>query len=218
MRLDLTAVNCYRLEFHVKIRTNGRGEASETFGIQGGLPKRAILCGLMLITFRKQCEIKNIGYGGNCRVCDHIHAFSINLKSITCGPKAHRLAHSDNPPQAARHEAIAREALARVEESEARERKHLRELGSTRQRVAELEATVTQLRAPALPRYRNQRVGGHRRSRRLLRRSPRRGGRRKSHVRPNPFARNRPARRESQRRSGDRRGGHADVESGTLIT
>ncbi len=54
--------------------------------------------------------------------------------------------------QAARHEAIAREALARVEESEARERKHLRELGSTRQRIAELEATVTQLRArPATP-------------------------------------------------------------------
>jgi hypothetical protein len=54
--------------------------------------------------------------------------------------------------QAARHEAIAREALARVEESEARERKYLRELGSARQRVVELEATVTQLRArPATP-------------------------------------------------------------------
>ena len=54
--------------------------------------------------------------------------------------------------QAARHEVIAREALARVEESEARERKHLRELGAARQRVAELEATVTQLRArPATP-------------------------------------------------------------------
>jgi Plasmid replication region DNA-binding N-term len=48
--------------------------------------------------------------------------------------------------QAARHEAIARDALARLEESEARARKHLRELGSLRQRVAELEATITQRR------------------------------------------------------------------------
>ena len=48
--------------------------------------------------------------------------------------------------QAARHEAIARDALARLEESEARARKHLRELGSMRQRVAELEATMTQRR------------------------------------------------------------------------
>lgn len=48
--------------------------------------------------------------------------------------------------QAARHEAITRDALARLEESEARERKHLRELENTRQRVAELEDTVTQLR------------------------------------------------------------------------
>ncbi len=54
--------------------------------------------------------------------------------------------------QAARHEAIAREALARVEASEARERKHLRDLGGARQRIAELEATVSQLRErPARP-------------------------------------------------------------------
>jgi hypothetical protein len=48
--------------------------------------------------------------------------------------------------QAARHEAIARSALARLEESEARERRHLRDLGSARQRVAELHAAMTQLR------------------------------------------------------------------------
>jgi DNA repair exonuclease SbcCD ATPase subunit len=60
--------------------------------------------------------------------------------------------------QAARHEAIARDALARLEASEARERKQLRELGSARERVAELEATVTQLNtrlaAVAAPRRR----------------------------------------------------------------
>jgi hypothetical protein len=48
--------------------------------------------------------------------------------------------------QAARHEAIARDALARLDESEARARKHLREFGSMRQRVAELEAMLTQRR------------------------------------------------------------------------
>jgi hypothetical protein len=54
--------------------------------------------------------------------------------------------------QGARHEAIARDGLVRLEESEARERKHLRELGSARQRISELEATVTQLRERPSPR------------------------------------------------------------------
>jgi hypothetical protein len=49
--------------------------------------------------------------------------------------------------QAARYEAMARDALARLDASEARERKQLRELGSARARVAELDATVTQLNA-----------------------------------------------------------------------
>jgi chromosome segregation ATPase len=48
--------------------------------------------------------------------------------------------------QAARHEAVARDALARLDASEARERRHLRDLGSARERLSELEATVTQLR------------------------------------------------------------------------
>jgi plasmid replication DNA-binding protein KfrA len=49
--------------------------------------------------------------------------------------------------QAARHEAIARDALARLEASEARERKHLRDLGNARGHIAELAATLGQLRA-----------------------------------------------------------------------
>ncbi len=51
--------------------------------------------------------------------------------------------------QAARHEAVAREALARLDASEARERRALREVGSARERRSELEATVTQLREQA---------------------------------------------------------------------
>ncbi|MGO9995948.1 MAG: hypothetical protein ACLPTF_26045 [Steroidobacteraceae bacterium] len=51
--------------------------------------------------------------------------------------------------QAARHEAVARDALARLEASEVRERRALRDLGSARERLSEQEATVTQLREQA---------------------------------------------------------------------
>ena len=46
--------------------------------------------------------------------------------------------------QAARHEAVARDALSRVREGELRQRKALTELGQCRQRVASLEATSAQ--------------------------------------------------------------------------
>jgi Plasmid replication region DNA-binding N-term len=52
------------------------------------------------------------------------------------------LAYGELRAQAARHEAIARDALARAQESDTRERRLLRELGSLRQRVSELEATL----------------------------------------------------------------------------
>jgi hypothetical protein len=51
--------------------------------------------------------------------------------------------------QAARHEAVAHDALARLDAAEARERRYLRELGSARERLSEWEATVTQLREQA---------------------------------------------------------------------
>jgi hypothetical protein len=55
------------------------------------------------------------------------------------------LAFGELRAQAARYEAMAHHALARVEETETRERKHLRDLGAARQRIAELEATIHQL-------------------------------------------------------------------------
>jgi hypothetical protein len=69
------------------------------------------------------------------------------------------LAFGELRAQAARYEAMAHHALARIEETEARERKHLRDLGAARQRMAELEATINQLRerpaaAPRSPRRR----------------------------------------------------------------
>lgn len=50
------------------------------------------------------------------------------------------LAYGELRAQAARHEAIARAALARAGSSESRERDLLREIGGLRQRVCELEA------------------------------------------------------------------------------
>jgi hypothetical protein len=52
--------------------------------------------------------------------------------------------------QSARHEAIARATLARIDELETRERKHLRDHGAAQQRIAELEATI-ELRKFASP-------------------------------------------------------------------
>ena len=52
------------------------------------------------------------------------------------------LAYGELRAQSARHEAIARDALARGRESDARERQLLRELGTLRQRVSELEADL----------------------------------------------------------------------------
>ena len=54
------------------------------------------------------------------------------------------LAYGELRAQAARHEAIARDALTRLQESEDRERRLHRELGSLRQRVTELEALLKQ--------------------------------------------------------------------------
>jgi hypothetical protein len=59
------------------------------------------------------------------------------------------LAFGELRAQAARYEAMAHNALTRADEAEVRERKHFRHLGSARQRIAELEATVSNLRERA---------------------------------------------------------------------
>ena len=60
------------------------------------------------------------------------------------------LSYGELRAQAARHEAIAKEALGRVREIEERERTALYQLGEAKQRIAELEATAEQ--ASARPR------------------------------------------------------------------
>jgi polyhydroxyalkanoate synthesis regulator phasin len=56
------------------------------------------------------------------------------------------IAYGELRARSARHEAIAREALGRVRDAEDRERKLLYQLGEAKQNVAELTATIEQLR------------------------------------------------------------------------
>jgi Plasmid replication region DNA-binding N-term len=58
------------------------------------------------------------------------------------------LAYGELRARAARYEVMAREALARGEASEARERNLLRDLGAAQQRIAELEAMAEQRAHP----------------------------------------------------------------------
>jgi hypothetical protein len=60
-------------------------------------------------------------------------------------------AYGELRAQAARHETIARQTLARAEHAEARVRELLRELGEAQQNMAQLAAGLKQRRAPAPP-------------------------------------------------------------------
>jgi len=77
---------------------------------------------------------------------EEAEALRQQMKSLRDQLERESMMYGELRAQAARHETIAREAIARLDESEARARKHLRELGSMRQRVAELEATLTHRR------------------------------------------------------------------------
>jgi hypothetical protein len=88
------------------------------------------------------------------RTASHVAARSEEAQSLRNQVSALRdqlqrdaLAYGELRAQSARHEAIAREALGRAREAEGRERDLLRELGDAQQRVAELIATIEQLRA-----------------------------------------------------------------------
>jgi Plasmid replication region DNA-binding N-term len=74
------------------------------------------------------------------------------LASLRAQLEKELLTHGELHTQATRHEVIAREALARAQASDARERTLLREVGALRQRVTELEATERYLRTTSRPR------------------------------------------------------------------
>jgi hypothetical protein len=102
--------------------------------------------------------------------------------------------------QSARHEAIARATLARIDELETRERKHLRDLGAAHQRIAELEATIEHHKSASPASSRR----GARRPARPPRTPARPRGKRVSRTTPirRKVAARRPPRAESRGRPG----------------
>lgn len=80
------------------------------------------------------------------RQSEEADALRQQIQSLRAQLERESILYGELRAQAARHEAIASDALARLEASEARERKQLRDLGSARQRIVELEAAVTHLR------------------------------------------------------------------------
>jgi hypothetical protein len=90
---------------------------------------------------------------------DELESLRGQLSALRDQLQRESLAFGELRAQAARYEAMAHHALARVEETDARERKHLRDLGGARQRIAELEATIREkdarpsaaLRSPRRP-------------------------------------------------------------------
>jgi hypothetical protein len=70
------------------------------------------------------------------------------LSSVRDQLQRESLAYGELRAQAARHEAIAREALSREQASASRERSLIREVGTLRQRIAELQALTEQNRRP----------------------------------------------------------------------
>ena len=61
------------------------------------------------------------------------------------------LAYGELRTLAARHEALAKDALAQLHQAQARERKWLRQLGEARQREAQLQADLQQYKKTAVP-------------------------------------------------------------------
>jgi hypothetical protein len=109
--------------------------------------------------------------------------------------------------QSARHEAIARATLARIDELETRERKHLRDLGAAQQRIAELEATIEHHKS-ASPAPARRRARHSARPSRALAKSRRKRVSRTTRVRRNTASQSRrskprgqPAKRKASKRT-----------------
>jgi Plasmid replication region DNA-binding N-term len=82
---------------------------------------------------------------------EEIQALRNQLTSLRDQLEKESLAHGASRAQATRYEVIAREALARAQASDSRERALLREVGSLRQRIAELEAAARYRRTTSRP-------------------------------------------------------------------
>ncbi len=77
---------------------------------------------------------------------EDVQGLRAQIASLRDQVQRESIAYGELRAQSARHEAIARESLGRVRETEDRERKLLHQLGEAQQRAAELAATIEQLR------------------------------------------------------------------------
>ena len=77
---------------------------------------------------------------------EEAHALRDQLTSLRDQLQRESLAYGELRAQAARYEAIARDALGRVREAEIRERELIHKLGTAQQRLAEFAATIQQFR------------------------------------------------------------------------
>ena len=73
---------------------------------------------------------------------EETYALRVQIASLRDQLERESLAYGELRAQAARHEAMSREALARAQDAETRERSQLRDIGTAKQRVAELEAAL----------------------------------------------------------------------------
>jgi hypothetical protein len=73
---------------------------------------------------------------------EETYALRVQIASLRDQLQRESLAYGELRAQAARHEAMSREALARAQEAEARERGQLRDIGTAMQKIAELEAAL----------------------------------------------------------------------------
>jgi len=92
---------------------------------------------------------------------EEVHGLRDQVTALRNQLERESLAYGELRAQAARHEALAREALSRAHAAEERQRDLARDLGSARQRIAELEAALEQ-RPPARGPPRKRRTAARR--------------------------------------------------------
>ena len=83
---------------------------------------------------------------------EEVQTLRTQLTSLRDQLEKDALAHGALRAQATRYEVIAHEALARAQASDSRERALLHQVGSLRERIAELEATARHRRTTSRPR------------------------------------------------------------------
>jgi hypothetical protein len=126
-----------------------------------------------------------------------VESLRTQLNAVRQQLERESLAYGELRAQAARHETLARHALARAEQAEGRERDMLRELGAARQKIVQFAAELKQGK-PACPAASSQGRRSAQRSQRTASKSKR--GKRTSPARAAPSPMRRPAAQKTRLR------------------